>query len=530
MKIIISLLCAFALVALGQTSPEDFDSASARIAVEAAPEELREQLFETYSGALGNWRQLASFVENFADDKDKLADAIWLVNILPHLDRLLATEEILTEHLEYSSLARELAPWEIPEEMFRPFILAYRLSYEPATAWRKLLYEMFAEAAFEAGSPRSAAQNVNLWISENIDTAGWDYFGGMQPPDFTLRSRRGTESEIASLAVAILKSLGIPSRSASIRAIRGEGGSMSWVEIFDSGEVRWIPMFPSAPERFGDFGYPAELHPDGITVVNVVGGFDYDFNTSSYSPVGTLKAAFTRRGAPADAWQHFSVSVFGDGAYWPLDEIGTRADSTGAFEFELAVGEYLLQSGTRDNSGSVWVQTFPFTVVEGGLVEIEVDVTAPAYLEAQVEIGTFPVFTLTDFSGKPFSHNQIKAKRPSVLAFLDPTAEPSVRAMTALDGLAEQFGDSVRFIDVYFVESVATAQIPETGRLALIDEGGALTMALFDYDETLPLRNEALPAIVFCEGEDLHFETLSVGYNTAIMEIIRDRIELWLAR
>ncbi|MCK5833248.1 hypothetical protein KAH81_06205 [bacterium] len=530
MQKLIFLMILICTAIVSQTSPEDFDSLSATEAAEIAPDSLRESLFEAYADALGNWQELAAFIENFSDNNIKLESAIWLINIMPHLDRLLATNRILTEHLEFAYAAREKAPWGIPDSMFLPYILAYRLSYEPVTLWRKIFFDKFSSEAFGTGDPKKAARKINGWIDENIDTSGWDFFGGMQSPDMTYKRRKGSRSEISSLTVAILKSLGIPSRNASIRTVRGEGASMNWVEVFDVKEDSWFPLYPDSPEHFGDFAYPAEKYPGGITVVNVKSAFEYDFNTSKYTPIGKLRVYINRRGKPVDKWEHFSVTVFSGGAYWPLDEIGTATDSTGIFEFELGVGEYVLQNGTRDNTGSVWVQTFPFAIKEGEITEIEIEVSAPQYMEEQTESGILPVFTLNDLSGNPFTHTQIKANKPTILAIFDPKAEPSIRAKTVIDGLSAEFGDSIRFFNIIIEEDNDESPKYDSERRTLIDKGATLTMSFLGYHELEALKMEALPAIIFCPGTDLRFEVISRGYNTSLKNLIEERIALWLSR
>ncbi len=524
-------LSIFFLVAavFAQTSPEDFDSVAAWDAAEIAPDSLRESLFETYSDALGNWRELADFVSSY--EGEPLLDAIWLVNTMPHLDRLLATKRILSEHLDFAYRARDNAAWPVPDSMFRPYILAYRLSYEPVTPWRKLFYDEFSAKAFEAGNPRDAAKMVNRWVAENIDTSGYDFFGGMQSPDMTFRRRKGSRREISALTNAILKSLGIPTRNATIRTIRGEGRGMSWVEIFDADSGEWVPLYPRKPEHFGDFGYPAREHPGKITVVTVVAGFEMNLVTSDYAETGYLKAHFTKGGKPAGAWGHFSVCVFGNGAYWPLDEIGAEADSAGDFEIELGTGDYALQCGMRDRTGSVWVQTVPIKIQKGDTIDLQVAVDAPEYIEASSrKAGEFPVFTLNDLSGNPFSYNQIKGKKPIVLFFFDPKSEPSIRARSAIDEIAKSYADSVRFVDVW-VRSEASDELTfEPKRRTLIDENGALALAIAGSDTLRKSMSEQLPLILFCGGEDLGFETLSEGYNTNIDDILKTRLDRWLAR
>ena len=522
----IALLLLVISACLASYSPEDFDSSRARDASEIAPDSLREPLFEAFADAGGNWGALSGFTEGLKGER--LADAIWMINTMPHLDRLLATEDILREHLEYAYRVKENAPWPIPADMFRPYILAYRISYEPVTAWRKDFYERFYPGAEKAGTPGEAAKIVNRWVSENIDTAGHDFFGGMQPPDLTFERARGTRSEIAALTTAILKAIGIPSRNAMIRNLRGEKGGMSWVEIFDAESEEWIPLYPRHPDYFGDFNFPEKEHPGGLTTVLVRGGFDMELVTENYGETGFLKCHFSRAGNPAADWEHFSVCVRGSGAYWPLDEIGAQADSMGDFEIQLGIGDYVLQSGVRDRTGSVWVQTVPFEIFQGDTTPLEVAVDAPQYLDLKPPPeGRFPVFTLVDLSGKPFSHNQVKGKKPLVMFIFDPAGEPSVRAQSMLEVVGADYSDSLRIVAAAVLDSSKGAEDLETPWRTLVDRNGELTKSLTGVSTLERIRNEKLPLVLFCGGDEIAYEVVAEGYNTNLESLLRERVREW---
>ncbi len=519
LTIVIVIIC---VGAYGQNLADDFDSTSAwKAAEKAVDDSLVEDLFEVYKDAVGNWRELADFVGKF--DGERRDDAIWLIETMPHLDHMLATEEILSEHLEYSWKARESAPWEIPADMFRPYILSYRISYEPVTPWRKMFWEKFSTTAFEKGNISDAARVVNEWVAENIDTSGYEFFGGMRAPDQTFKSGRGTSRERSALTTAILMSLGIPCRNAMIRTTRGEGSGMSWVEVYDSESDKWIPLYPRNPEEFGNKNFPSEKFPGGMTVVSASGGFDYDLVTSDYAPMGYLSARFFRGGKYAEEWEHFAVTVQGGGAYWPLDEIGAQADSNGLFVIELATGDYVLQNGMRDQTGSVWVQTLPFTIVEGETTDVKVDVSVPEYIGEPAQSGEFPEFTLSDIDGNPFSHNRVKHKKPLVLFFFDLEGEPSIRALPMVEKVSEQYADLARFIYVW----VKTGQneAPETQRRILIDNDGALISVLTGAENETELKDEYLPLVLFSTGDNLSYDIVSKGYDTNLQNNLVHIIE-----
>jgi len=520
------LIILFTAIACAQNLADEFDSTRARSSAQIAPDSLQDGLFESYADAVGNWTELHDFIASYSGER--LSDGIWLINTMPHLDRLLATSAVLKEHLDYAYRVRDEAPWPVPDSMFRAYILAYRISYEPVNPWRKLFYEEFFPAAKKEGNIRKATSYVNRWVSENIDTASYEFFGGMQSPDLTYNRCRGTRGEISALTTAILKALGIASRNAMIRTIRGEGVGMSWVEVFDAENGEWIPLYPDSPEKFGNKEYPIEKYPDGVTVVTTIGGFDMEFSTSEYVETGYLKAFFTKADQPAVKWGHFSVCVFGNGAYWPLDELGAETDSTGYFEAELGVGEYIIQCGMRDRTGSVWVQTIPFSIDEGDTTRVKTSVDAPQYLGTEmVEPGRFPVFTLSDFSGNPFSHNQIKGKKPLVLFFFEDGAEPSERAIPMIEKVLEDWADSVRFISVMVNPANSGVEIPEIEGRVLVDSGGELALALTDAESITELENNNLPLILFCAGKDLTYKIVSKGYNTDLENLLRTEIEFW---
>jgi len=80
------------------------------------------------------------------------------------------------------------------------------------------------------------------------------------------------------------------------------------------------------------------------------------------------------------------------------------------------------------------------------------------------------------------------------------------------------------------VEEEKQADIPETERRVLIDTNGALLTALTGAEDIADLRNNHLPTVLFCDGEDLSYEVVSKGYDTNVGDNLRNVIDQWLEK
>jgi hypothetical protein len=369
------LLTAASAAPVSSGAPDDgfdlFDADANRDLLQLVGEEERDDLSASLEDAGRNWSELASAIRDLADDQREAA--VWLINRMPHLDRLEMTSEILKEHVVYAFSVREEMPYEVPDDMFRPYVLTYRVEEEPVERWRRALYERFAERALVAGDVRSAARAINGELSGLLEERDREFFGPRQGPLFTLASGKGTESEISILTSAALKAVGIPSREARVRALGEQEGGASWVEVFD-GEL-WIPLYPLAPEAFADFGHVEREHAHNVTVVSTRSAFERSLVTENYTDAGTLELTFLREGAPAPRYEHFSIGVLNRGSIVPLDELEAQADDQGEFAATLGEGRYVLVAGVRDGLGNPFIMMSEVALAPGETRVVAFDVT-----------------------------------------------------------------------------------------------------------------------------------------------------------
>jgi len=200
-----------------------------------------------------------------------------------------------------------------------------------------------------------------------------EFFGPRQSPLLTLRSGRGTDAEISILAAAAMKAVGIPSRQAGVPALGSEEGAASWIEVF-TGD-RWVPLYPLEPDAFGDFSFAEKEHWRNVTVVITRSAFEELLVTENYTEVGTVELSFVSGGEPAAGFEHFSISVLNRGALVPLDALDAVADDDGQFTATLGNGRYIIQAGTRDESGNPFVMMRHISLTPGSTKRLAFDIS-----------------------------------------------------------------------------------------------------------------------------------------------------------
>jgi hypothetical protein len=387
-------------------------------------------LQEALSDAGDNAGELLNALERLAGPLRD--DAVFLILNMPHLDRLEMTTDVLLHHVLYADSSRRTFLWEVPDSLYREFILTYRLGDEPITDWRSEFWSKMKPRALKAESAREFALQVNRWAAENLTVVEKEFFGPQQSPDQTLATLRGTKAEIAALITALLKTVGIPCRQVTVSAMLGRQGGAQWSEIFCASCGKWLPLYPDHPESFGDYSFwePESLRAD-VSYAYALSAFEMLDVTPRYTQTGWLSIRFTRGGEPAVSFDGFSVNVFQGGQFQPLDELGTAADSAGNYTCRLGEGSYWVVSGTRDASGSPFVQILPVVVSPGDTTRLDWDLTQGESDMARTAdakpLEPVPLFILNDATGSVRTSREAVGKSALLLVVLAPRHEPSIR-------------------------------------------------------------------------------------------------------
>lgn len=516
--ILILLFLAINGFAFSEEIDEKLQPDSLQAVLEIVPERDRESLSEALEDAGTNYEQLADAIYN--TDGNQREAAIWLIKNMPHLDRLEMKTEILLEHIDYAYRTQNYFQYSVPDTLFRNYILTYRIAQESVQAWRKALFEYFSPMVSEAKTPADAAAIINQWIETELTPHEYEFFGGQQPPLFTMKTKSGTESEISILTTAILKSIGIPSRNARIAYFAREEGGADWVEIFSEG--KWLPLYPLDSQNFGNFHKFEEDASDNVTVVATTSAFERNLVTENYTDTGKIEFRISAHGQPKKNFGHFSVNVFNRGALRPLDDLWTYTDTTGTFICTVGNGQYVVETGIRSKTGDVFVETSHIEVSADSTLIVELDVTPPAIVDQQIDLNIdkeISSFYLSDIDGEIRSDKDGEGKKAMILAIFSGDTEPSKRMLPLINEFYENLEKpEKKKLLLYGIYEGEIENIKE------FKEDWALDFpVLIDAEKKLAEPSDELPIVV---GLDEHrlIKFYEEGYNLNIKAILQDFI------
>lgn len=162
------------------------------------------------------------------------------------------------DQVRYAFRAREEMPWgkDIPEDVFRHFVLVYRVNNENLDTARMV---MFRELKDRVGgmSMEEAALEVNHWCHEHVAYRASD--SRTSAPLATMRTSLGRCGEESTFAVTALRAVGIPARQCYTPRWAHCDDNHAWVEVWVSGKSgasgEWKFLGACEPDPRLDMGW-----------------------------------------------------------------------------------------------------------------------------------------------------------------------------------------------------------------------------------------------------------------------------------
>ncbi len=153
--------------------------------------------------------------------------------------------------------AREEMPWgkDVPEDVFRHFVLVYRVNNENLDTARMVFFRELKERV-QGMTIEEAALEVNHWCHEHVVYRASD--SRTSAPLATMRTSLGRCGEESTFAVTALRAVGIPARQCYTPRWAHCDDNHAWVEVYVDGEWKFLGACEPDPRlNMGWFSVPS---------------------------------------------------------------------------------------------------------------------------------------------------------------------------------------------------------------------------------------------------------------------------------
>ena len=178
----------------------------------------------------------------------------FLYAYMPYSDLADYDQLFYLQQVRAAFAARERFSWgsKIPEDIFRHFVLVYRVNNENLDTARLLMQKELAPRV-EGLSMYDAALEVNHWCHEYVAYRASD--SRTSAPLATMRTSLGRCGEESTFTVTALRSVGIPARQCYTPRWAHCDDNHAWVEVFIADSNRWFFLGACEPDPELDMGW-----------------------------------------------------------------------------------------------------------------------------------------------------------------------------------------------------------------------------------------------------------------------------------
>lgn len=187
----------------------------------------------------------------------------FLYAYMPYSDLADYDQTFYLQQIRAAFAARDKFSWgkTVPEDIFRHFVLVYRVNNENLDTARLLMQRELAPR-IEGLSMYDAALEVNHWCHEHVAYRASD--GRTSAPLATMRTSLGRCGEESTFTVTALRSVGIPARQCYTPRWAHCDDNHAWVEVWiadkatdgnGTGSGRWYFLGACEPDAELDMGW-----------------------------------------------------------------------------------------------------------------------------------------------------------------------------------------------------------------------------------------------------------------------------------
>lgn len=252
--------------------------------------------------------------------------------------------------VRYAFKAREEMPWgkDVPEDIFRHFVLVYRVNNENLDTARMVFYRELKERV-KGMTMEEAALEVNHWCHEHVAYRASD--SRTSSPLATLRTSLGRCGEESTFTVTALRAVGIPARQCYTPRWAHCDDNHAWVEVYIDGEWKFLGACEPDPHlNMGWFSIPSTrcmmVHTKAFgkykgdeEVVKRTGMYSELNLLSHYAPTRRVTVTVLRKGKPVEGAQ-VKFKIYNYAEYYPIATVLT--DKEGKASLTTGYGHLLV--------------------------------------------------------------------------------------------------------------------------------------------------------------------------------------------
>ena len=223
----------------------------------------RQQVEQDYEARLSQFSILNSQLQLDTLSRAEREAMQFLYAYMPYSDLADYTPAFYLDQVRYAFTAREEMPWGkmVPEDIFRHFVLVYRVNNENLDTARQYMFHQLKERV-QGMTMEQAALEVNHWCHEHVAYRAAD--SRTSAPLATMRTSLGRCGEESTFAVTALRSVGIPARQCYTPRWAHCDDNHAWVEVWvanpdgKGGEWKFLGACEPDPElNMGWFAVPS---------------------------------------------------------------------------------------------------------------------------------------------------------------------------------------------------------------------------------------------------------------------------------
>ncbi|MEC0368627.1 transglutaminase domain-containing protein [Paenibacillus chibensis] len=284
---------------------------------------------------------------------------------------------LFLSHVRRTLEIRQKMPWgqRVPDHLFLHFVLPYRVNTENIEDSRGILHDELADRT-KSLSMADAILETNYWCHEKATYIGSDL--RTMSPLTMIRNARGRCGEESTLAVAALRSIGIPARQVYTPRWAHCDDNHAWVEAWADGTWYYIGACePEARLNQGWFSPPARramlintrIYADypGPEDITLADEWFTEINLlENYAPTRTITiVAKDEHGNPASGAE-VRFELYNMAEFYPIAVIPTN--ERGEASFKTGFGDLLIRAVHEGKWGELKI-----TVAEQERFEIVID-------------------------------------------------------------------------------------------------------------------------------------------------------------